>query len=75
MFRSFATLEVRRIDELEKLDGPVFFVANHLSYFDQPSVMFALPPKIRYNSATAAWAEFFFGEYHGVNLVLEALML
>jgi long-chain acyl-CoA synthetase len=50
---------VRGIDELEKLDGPVFFVANHLSYFDQPSVMFALPPKIRYNSAIAAWAENF----------------
>jgi long-chain acyl-CoA synthetase len=69
LFRSFTTLEVRGIDELEKLDGPVFFVANHLSYLDQPSVMFALPPKIRYRSATAAWAEFFFGAYHGVNLI------
>jgi len=69
LFRSFVTLEVHGIDELDKLDGPVFFVANHLSYFDQPSVMFALPPKIRYKSATAAWAEFFFGEYHGVNLI------
>ena len=56
-------------NELEKMDGPVFFVANHLSYLDQPSVMFALPPKIRYRSATAAWAEFFFGDYHGINLI------
>lgn len=69
LFRSFATLEVRGIAELENLNGPVFFVANHLSYLDQPSVMFALPPKIRYRSATAAWAEFFFGDYHGVNLI------
>jgi long-chain acyl-CoA synthetase len=69
LFRSFATLAVQGIDELENLDGPVFFVANHLSYLDQPSVMFALPPNIRYSSATAAWAEFFFGDYHGVNLI------
>ncbi len=73
LFRSFATLEVLGIDELEQLDGPVFFVANHLSYLDQPAVMFALPAKIRYRSATAAWEEFFFGEYHGVNRFLRRL--
>jgi long-chain acyl-CoA synthetase len=73
LFRSFATLDVRGIDKLENLDGPVFFVANHLSYLDQPSVMFALPPKIRYGCATAAWEEFFFGDYHGVNRILRRL--
>ncbi|HEY5512865.1 MAG TPA: lysophospholipid acyltransferase family protein, partial [Geomonas sp.] len=55
--------------ELEKLDGPVFFVSNHLSYLDQPSVMFALPPKLRYTTASAAWEEFFFGDYHGASLI------
>ena len=69
MFRSFVTLEVRGRDNLEHLDGPVFFVANHLSYLDQPAVMFALPPEIRYKSATAAWEEFFFGDYHGLNRI------
>jgi long-chain acyl-CoA synthetase len=69
VYSSFARLEVRGVAELEKLEGPVFFVANHLSYFDQPSVMFALPPKLRYSTATAAWAEFFFGDYHGFNLI------
>jgi long-chain acyl-CoA synthetase len=69
LVRSFATLEVRGVDELEKLSGPVFFVANHLSYLDQPAVMLALPPKIRFNCATAAWAEFFFGDYHGINRI------
>jgi long-chain acyl-CoA synthetase len=69
VYRSFVTLEVLGRAELDHLDGPVFFVANHLSYFDQPSVMFALPPKLRYSTATAAWAEFFFGEYHGFDLV------
>ncbi len=73
LYRIFATLEVQGIDNLESLDGPVFFVANHLSYMDQPSVMFALPPKLRYNCATAAWEEFFFGEYHGVNRIWRRL--
>jgi long-chain acyl-CoA synthetase len=73
LFRCFVTLEVRGIAELEQLDGPVFFVANHLSYMDQPSVLRALPPKLRYETATAAWAEFFFGDYHGFNRVWRRL--
>ena len=73
LFRSFATLEVRGGAELAKLRGPVFFVANHLSYLDQPAVMFALPPKLRYSCATAAWEEFFFGDYHSYSWVLRRL--
>jgi long-chain acyl-CoA synthetase len=69
LVRSFVILKVRGIEALENMGGPVFFVANHLSYFDQPSIMFALPPKIRYRCATAAWAEFFFGDFHGINLI------
>jgi len=65
LFRSFVTLQVQWTDNLDNLTEPVIFVANHLSYLDQPSVMSALPRKIRYRCATAAWAEFFFGEYHG----------
>ncbi len=68
LFRSFVTLEVKG-GALDNLAGPVFFVANHLSYLDQPAVMFALPAKIRYQSATAAWEEFFFGEYRGVDRI------
>ena len=67
LFRIFVSLEVRGAERLDKLDGPVIFVANHLSYFDQPSLMFALPKKIRYRTATAAWEEFFFGGHHGLN--------
>ncbi|MBW4055599.1 MAG: AMP-binding protein [Proteobacteria bacterium] len=73
LFRSFTTLEVRGVEHLKKLDGPVFFVANHLSYLDQPAIMFALPPKIRAVTATAAWEEFFFGEYHGIDRFLRRL--
>ena len=73
LFRSFVTLEVRGLDKLDKLDGPVFFVANHLSYMDHSAIMFALPPKIRSRLAPAAWEEFFFGDYHGVNLIVRRL--
>jgi long-chain acyl-CoA synthetase len=69
LIRSFATIEVQGRDKLENLGGPVFFVANHLSYLDQLAVMFALPTEIRYSCATAAWAEFFFGDYHGFNRI------
>jgi long-chain acyl-CoA synthetase len=67
LLRTFVSLEVSGAERLAALAGPVIFVANHLSYFDQPSLMMALPPEIRYRTATAAWAEFFFGEYHGLN--------
>jgi long-chain acyl-CoA synthetase len=73
LFRSFATLRVLGSKNLENLEGPVFFVANHLSYLDQPAVMFALPPRLRYRCATAAWAEFFFGDFHGLDLFLRRL--
>ncbi|HTP65248.1 MAG TPA: AMP-binding protein [Geobacteraceae bacterium] len=63
LFRCFVNLEIRRGENLEDLHGPVFFVANHLSYADQPSVMFALPRRIRYNTATAAKEEFFFRDF------------
>jgi long-chain acyl-CoA synthetase len=73
LLRSFVTLEIRGLENLEKLDGPVFFVANHLSYLDQPAVMFALPRELRYLTATAAWEEFFFGDYHGIDRILRRL--
>ena len=63
LFRLFVRLEVRGLEGLTGLEGPLFFVANHLSYLDQPSIMFALPPSRRYRTATAAWAEFFFKNF------------
>ncbi|MDA3971122.1 MAG: AMP-binding protein [Desulfobulbaceae bacterium] len=73
LLRVFATIEAQGIDNLKNLDGPVFFVANHLSYLDQPAVMSALPAKIRYQTASAAWEEFFFGDYHGVKRIVRRL--
>lgn len=73
LFRHFVTLKVRGTENLENLAGPVFFVANHLSYLDHPAVMAALPGEIRSRTATAAWEEFFFGEYHGINRLVRRL--
>jgi long-chain acyl-CoA synthetase len=73
LIKSFATLEVRGLDKLEHLTGPVFFVSNHLSYLDQPAILLALPRELRYKTATAAWEEFFFGDYHGINRIFRRL--
>lgn len=67
LFTLFVDLEVRGAERLEKLPEPVIFIANHLGYFDQPSIMFSLPKRIRYRTATAAWEEFFFGDYRGLD--------
>ncbi len=64
LFRLFVKLEVKGLENLAGLAGPLFFTANHLSYLDQPCVMFALPRARRYRTATAAWAEFFFQNFH-----------
>lgn len=73
LFRYFVTLEVRGMEQLENMHEPFIFVANHLSYLDQPAIMFALPPKIRSKTATAAWEEFFFGDFHGLTRIRRGL--
>jgi long-chain acyl-CoA synthetase len=73
LFRRFVTLEVRGLQQLAGLSEPVIFVSNHLSYLDQPAVMSALPAGIRSNTATAAWGEFFFGDYHGMERIWRRL--
>ena len=66
IFRSFVTLEVRGAEHVEQLQGPVIFIGNHASYFDQPSLMFSLPRRIRYRTASAAYEEFFFGNFESL---------
>jgi long-chain acyl-CoA synthetase len=60
LFRYFVILEVVGRENLTEVTSPVMFIANHISYFDYPAIMFALPDIWRYNTATAAWEEFFF---------------
>lgn len=67
LFRLFTKLEVTGLENISLQQGPVIFVANHLSYLDHVAVMFALPAEVRYATSTAAWEEFFFGDYHGTD--------
>ena len=60
LYRIFVSLRPEGVENLGKLHSPVMFIANHVSYLDQPTIMFALPQELRYRTATAAWAEFFF---------------
>lgn len=58
-----ASIEVSGRENLAGLEPPVMFIANHLSYLDQPAIMASLPARWRYFTATAAWEEFFFRNY------------
>ncbi len=73
LFRHFAKLEITGLGNVIQQDGPVIYVANHLSYLDHIAVMAALPSKSRYLTATAAWEEFFFGDFHGWDRVWRRL--
>ena len=66
LIRLFASLEVSGVENLEGLEPPVMFIANHLSYFDHPAIMSSLPARWRYATATAAWEEFFFRNYRNL---------
>jgi long-chain acyl-CoA synthetase len=57
--RIFADVEVRGLDRLERLEGPVIFAANHQSHLDTPVILDALPPRWRYRVAPAMAKEFF----------------
>ena len=57
--RSFVELEVRGLDHLEGVEGPVIFAANHTSRLDVPALLLALPDRYRRRLAPAARAEYF----------------
>jgi long-chain acyl-CoA synthetase len=57
--RVFMHLDVRGLEHLEKISGPVIFAANHQSHLDTPAILDALPPRWRYRVAPAMAKEFF----------------
>jgi long-chain acyl-CoA synthetase len=62
--RLFMSLEVRGLEHLRDLQGPVIFAANHQSHFDGPAILQALPPRWRYRVAPAMLKEFFKGHFY-----------
>ncbi len=58
----FVNLESVSLSNLKNVKWPVVFISNHVSYLDQPVIMYSLPRLIRYKTATATREEFFFTE-------------
>ena len=51
---------VEGLDNLERVEPPVLFVANHASHVDTPLFLCSLPPPWRSKTAVAAAADYFF---------------
>ena len=62
--RIFASVDVRGLEHLEAVDGPVIFAANHQSHLDTPVILDALPPRWRYRVAPAMAKEFFKAHFY-----------
>ena len=63
--RIFAHIHREGLRNLEGLDPPVIFAANHQSYMDVAAILAALPPRWRYRVAPAMRKEFFEQHFHG----------
>lgn len=59
---AFFNLEVKGLSNLKKIRKPIVFISNHVSYLDQPAIMYSLPRNLRYKTATAIREEFFFSK-------------
>ena len=60
LLRSQLKVRAHGTDVLERLEGPVVFVANHSSHVDTGLIMTTLPPRWRRRTAVAAAADYFF---------------
>lgn len=60
--RLFFDLDIHGLSNLKKIKMPVIFISNHVSYLDQPAIMYSLPANLRYKTASATREEFFFSE-------------
>jgi long-chain acyl-CoA synthetase len=57
--RVFAWITVKGLENLQHLQGPIIFAANHQSHMDVPVILAALPGRWRRRVATAMAKEFF----------------
>jgi 1-acyl-sn-glycerol-3-phosphate acyltransferase len=60
LFRSQVRTQVEGLDVLQRVEGPVIFVANHASHLDTPLILLSLPDEWRRRTAVAAAADYFF---------------
>jgi long-chain acyl-CoA synthetase len=66
LFRLYFPLEVQGEEHLERSSGPVLFIANHTSNLDTPTVLAALPGRLRRRVAVAAAADYWFRPDQGI---------
>jgi len=57
--RIFAHIKVSGLENLDGVQGPLIFAANHQSYLDTPVILASLPRRWRYRIAPAMWKEYF----------------
>ena len=62
--RAFAWLKVEGRENLDNVNAPVIFASNHQSHFDGPTILMALPYRLRRRMAIAASREFFAAHFH-----------
>jgi long-chain acyl-CoA synthetase len=62
--RLFVRLDVRGLEHLADIRGPVIFAANHQSHLDGPMILQALPARWRYRVAPAMAKEFFKAHFY-----------
>lgn len=60
LVHAVADPEVRGVDRIDHLDGPVIFAANHHSHLDTPVLLSALPLRFRRKVFVVAAADYFF---------------
>ncbi len=59
LIRIFCRRKVVGVENLEGLNTPAIFIANHIGYFDTPNILMSLPFRIRHKITAAAWKEYF----------------
>lgn len=59
MFRHYLPLHVEGLENLEELDGPAIFAANHSSHLDTAAIHAALPKRLRHRMAPAMSQDYF----------------
>jgi 1-acyl-sn-glycerol-3-phosphate acyltransferase len=60
IIRAYSRREIAGLEQLERLAGPVVFVANHCSHVDTPVLLLSLPGRWRRRTAVAAAADYFY---------------
>ncbi|CAN5542307.1 AMP-binding protein [soil metagenome] len=70
--RPWVSLDVKGLEHIDGIKGPVIFAANHQSHLDGPVLLRALPPRWRYRVAPAMLKEFFQAHFHPTEHPLKA---